>query len=253
MSESEKVIKKMLGEPFINEFPDYARKIRNGLIILSLISITLNITDIQLSNDSSFLGLRFKNLEIFHVMLCLFIFNAYMFIHFLWCAAHNFVEWRLRLTGTKLAYSTAAGWASPDADHTSDLRQSTLHNWWLNKITLIDKNYELLEAAKSSTSELNKSILIEKEQTGSKDYEDIKRVLLLVNENLNKIQSNLESIEKFNSSKRIDVSLKRFDNWYKIMLKSQNFRWLVIELLFPLVLGVISLTFMLTKGWLLVS
>ena len=63
MSTKQKKVEKTLGEPFAMDFSDYIRKIRNGLITTSVITIALLLGGLQITDDSSFLGLKFEGLD----------------------------------------------------------------------------------------------------------------------------------------------------------------------------------------------
>jgi len=56
-------------------------------------------------------------------------------------------------------------------------------------------------------------------------------------QNINQLYNSIQTAHKTISDQRIPVSLKRFDNWFQLFLRSQNLRWLIIEFLFPIVLG----------------
>lgn len=240
MNNSEEAIKKVLQEPFINEFPDYVRKIRNSLIIISVISIFAYYTGVTVSTDSKFLGLDFENLEPVHLNIIFLILNFYFFIHFLWCSLQNFVEWRLRLTGTKEAYPNSPGFASEDIDRLGDFHQSTLYRWWHYKVDKI-KNFEGFMNHIAGSLEKIETQFFETPSPTAEVHRDITKSLKKVSENLITLSSNVENLSKMQESKRIKVSLERFDNWFRIILKSQNLRWVFFELSMPLVLGVSSI------------
>jgi hypothetical protein len=46
------------------------------------------------------------------------------------------------------------------------------------------------------------------------------------------------------SESRIPVSLRRFDGWFHLFLRSQNLRWLIIELGVPILVGFCALVFL---------
>ncbi len=148
MGEREKKIKavlKVLGEPVICEFDDKTQKIRTTLFLLSIISISYILGGLKIEAASSFLGLKFSGLDdqLFRYMLLGAV--AYLAMHFVWCAVDSFIEWRLRITGTKVAFVTTGTFASEHADYPNDPRQSTLYNWWKGQATSINGIDEKIE------------------------------------------------------------------------------------------------------------
>jgi hypothetical protein len=77
MSTNQEKFEKILGEPFAMDFSDYVRKIRNGLIITSIISIALLLGELRIAPDSTFLGLKFTGLTNNFILHTLFYINAY--------------------------------------------------------------------------------------------------------------------------------------------------------------------------------
>lgn len=240
MGTNQEEVEKILGEPFAMEFSDYVRKIRNGLIMVSVVSIGLLLAGWQISDDSSFLGLRFEGLTQAHLVGMLFALNTYMFVHFLWCSLDYFQEWWLRLSGTRVVYITGAKFASGQADYPDDPRQSTLYNWWKNEAGKISSMREELDDVGKVLINWEKTVRASLE---GKDPNVVRACSSIseVSEKLNKLNSSIDNIGNLIGSERIPVSLKRFDRNFHIFLRSQNLRWLVVELAFPLLLGIYAL------------
>jgi len=245
-SELEKV-EKALGEPFATDFSDYVRKIRNGLIIISFISISLLLGEVQIDSDkSSFLGLKFDGLNNDLVIWVIFFLNAYMYVHFLWCSLDNFQEWSLRVTGTRLVHITTARLSSTSGDYPNDPRQSTLYNWWKEEAQKISSLQEPIERIQADLKACEEQVKIALEGRDP-NVVNICMSINQVSENINRLNSSVEKVSIVIKSERIPVSLKRFDARFKLFLRSQNFRWLVIELLFPLLLGAYALVLLAIK------
>ncbi|PHR53612.1 MAG: hypothetical protein COA44_15220 [Arcobacter sp.] len=227
-------IDKALGEPFAIEFTEYIRKVRNSLMFLSVLSLSIIIRDMQLDvSNSSFFGLKFTgpSLSMESIYTLFFGLNIYFFIHFLWLVHDNFLEWKIRLTGTHLIYK--GGFAShTDVEHLSDTRQSTLYQWWKNK-TLRTKDHQNFfkeaEIRIQALQDFNPTNANSVQQLNNlkKDIEDLKNSITALNHTL--------------SSERIPASLKKFDNYFKYMLQTQSLRWFLIEMSLPLILGLFSL------------
>lgn len=125
--------KKVLGEPFATELSEVGWKVRNHLFISSIISIIYVLAKLHIEPDSTLLGLKFSGLNDQVLQWGLLGINIYFTSHFIWLSVDGFIEWRLRITGTRQAFITAGTFGSEDADYTSNPRQSTLYNWWLKR------------------------------------------------------------------------------------------------------------------------
>ncbi len=68
-----------------------------------------------------------------------------------------------------------------------------------------------------------------------------------VRERVTELTRALENTSKTIASQRIPVSLERFDQWFKLLLQSQNLRWLLIDFLLPVALGVTALAVLRTR------
>lgn len=233
-------IQKVLGEPFAIDFSDYVRKIRSALIIVSVISISLVLGGLTISNDSSFLGIRFEGLNNELIFKVLFSVNTYLFLHFFWCSIDSFQEWLIRVTGTRVAHVTTARVAADGADYPNDPRQSTLYYWWkeeANKIGSLQEPVKIIDQKLHTWENKVKSALEGNDPNVSTVCMSIREV----NDNIHKLIRALEKTDKTIQSQRIPASLSRFDSRYQIFLRSQNMRWLMIELGFPLILSVYAL------------
>ncbi len=248
MYKVQKQMEKILGEPFAMEFSNYVRKLRSNLIITSVIFISLLLGWFEITAESIFLGLKPIDSTNQHFLKLIFFLNAYMFLHFLWCAIDYFQEWWLRLTGTRVAYVTTGKSAYVGGDYPDDPRQSTLYNWWRNEARLIASLQKPLEEIDEKL--INWEVKVKKSLKG-KDPNvihacmSINQVSTDVNKLMNSIKKSSESLE----SHRIPASLKRFDSHFQFYLRSQNLRWLIMELGFPLILGGYALLLALSLLW----
>lgn len=241
-------VRKILGEPVICEFDGTTQKIRNTLFLFSIISIVYVIAGLKInSKDSSILGLKFNGLndELFHYIL--FFSVLYLSMHFIWCAIDTFMTWRLRITGTKVAFVTGFVAGSPATDHPNDPRQTTLYNWWKNQLLPEVRDYNLLSNMKKYNDSLDHGIknidsildALEAIKETLQDKSQISGYDHAIN-HLSSIRYNLDNLieqsehASFIYSSRVLVSLERFDGWYKYSLKSQNIRWFFVEFLTPI-------------------
>jgi hypothetical protein len=235
-------IQKILGEPVFCEFSDKTWRFRTNLIVVSVISLVVVLADLHIESGSSVFGLKFAGLTDNVVRSGLFWISIYLLAHFLWGAFDNFLEWRLRITGTRVAYVTTGMFASEHADYPSDPRQSTLYNWWRSQASSIGN---IGKKMSDIEHELNEWIrkLREKYNSGADAMNivnacnSIGETQRMITELKNSIKEAGETIE----AKRIPASLQRFDGWFELFLRSQNLRWFLVELLFPVALALSAL------------
>lgn len=231
-------VQKVLGEPVFCELSQSAWKIRTNLIVTSVISISIVFAGLHIDSESTFLGLKFKGLNDIIITRALFWITLYLLIHFLWSAWDNFVEWRLRITGTKVAFITAGVYVSEHGDYPSDPRQSTLYHWWKSQAQKID---ELVNRVKEIDNQLNgfEARLKSEPNTNSEQLiiTDIKSVQVAV---VN-LDAHMKQVNELLLLNRVPASLERFDNWFQLFLRSQNLRWLIVECGTPLIVGSLAL------------
>jgi len=233
-------VQKALGEPLMPEFTDFMRRVRTLLIIVSLISI--GIIGGGLSIDpatSSILGIRFQGLSNEMIRTGILMVNSYLLIHFLWGSIDSWFEWIVRLTGTRVAYVTTGRLASGHCDYPSDPRQSTLYHWWKDEASKITSLTEPLEEMKEKLEAWEKRVeeaILNNDPNLRVVVQDFQNVLT----NINDVKMRIEKAETTLTATRIPASLERFDQRFKFMLRSQNLRWLLLELLFPISLGGVS-------------
>jgi hypothetical protein len=231
-------IRKTLGEPIILEFPDYVRKIRTNLIVISIISIVFILNEVKLSG--SFFGIKIESLNASHISILMAVMTFYFLFHFTWCSIDYFNEWKIRSTGTKAHFITHGGmWPDMKGDWPKTPRQSTLYNWLLLQKNDLKKTQGMISELITKTNQASKNILT---------LEDNNATQRLANEvqtfipKINQIESKLDGLASNGIfSERIGESLKRFDNCFHRFLTSQNMRWFWIELFLPLALASVAI------------
>lgn len=230
-------VEKVLKEPVAAEFSAQAWKIRTNLIVASTIGLVMGLANLHIHPDSSILGLRFTGLSDNLIRFTLAGIIAYLLFHFLWVAWDGFLEWRLRVTGTRKGFVTGSMWEPEHTDTPVDPRQSTLYNWWQQQHIAIGELGKLateLEAT-SKRWEVNLQKLKEA-HANSPDWENMNNVvrgLAESREQAAQFARNVAANTKAMTDERIPTSLKRFDGWFQLFLRSQNLRWLVVELVAP--------------------
>lgn len=239
---------KVLGEPVFSGFDEKSQKIKTTLLFLSVIGALFALADLKIANDSSFLGLKFIGLEhnIFEVILLLT--TIYFTLSFLWHSIDSFLEWRLRITGTRTAFVTTGKLATKQADYPDDPRQSTLYNWWKENNKSIEGLSERVKMIEDSIIKLEELLSVTEVASTEVNYDQkISREIREVRNNIASLDRKLSNRDEIIGNDRLILSLKRFDDWFKIFINSQNFRWLILDLLTPLILALSAIVLLSLK------
>jgi hypothetical protein len=244
MTDDEKVaaVDKALGEPYLAEFSDDALRVRRNLLIVSLIAVVGAVFNVRIAPDSPLFGFHLVNISDQALRVGMMITVAYLLIHFAWYALDSLTGWRIRVTGTRLTYLTAGIFGHEELDYPSDIRQSTLYNWWKMKRhalgTLNDRMVAVEESVKNFTSRLDD---MRQPPNIIENSSNVVTGLNEIDKRLTELMHALTTIQGVDTSPRVMASLQRFDSWFSLWLKSQNLRWLVIDVSAPLVMGLIAL------------
>ena len=232
--EAIKAVEKVLKEPVAAQFSEQAWKIRNNLIVASTIALVMGLAQLQIHSDSTILGLRFTGLSDIVVRATLAVVIIYLLFHFIWAAWDSFLEWRLRITGTRSAFQTGAFFAPKHVDYPVDPRQSTLYNWWTMQHAAIGNLGKLASEMQATCRHWEAEL---KRLYGDKvDCNNMSNVILQISqarEQAAELARRVEANTKVMTDARIPVSLKRFDDWFELFLRSQNLRWFVVEFVAP--------------------
>jgi hypothetical protein len=203
------------------------------------------LANLRINADSSILGLRFTGLSDLVIRFTLAAIILYLLFHFVWVSWDSFLEWKLRITGTRSAFQTGSFWASEHVDFPSDPRQSTLYNWWTMQQSMIGDVGELANTIQNTCSRWESELeKIQAQHINSPDWGNLATIIQTIGEARNqsaemgrKVEANTKAI----TDARIPTSLRRFDRWFELFLRSQNLRWLLIEFLTPVGLATVSL------------
>jgi len=237
-----KAVAEALGKPIAAGLDDEAKKVRRNLLAVSFICLCVSFLGVSISADSTFVGIKLINLKPSHIRIALGSLAAYFLFHFIWQAWESYGEWCLRLTGTRLAFTTGSTWGNEACDYPNDPKQSTLYNWWLNQSKIFQDSDDAcgFSDIKKTIQELNSSIT-NNSVVGINFDKELKLAFAQLIGKLNSIESNNKKMLEVIESHRISVSLKKFDERYKLMLESQNLRWLFVDVGLPIILGFIAL------------
>lgn len=243
-----KAVEKVLGEPAFAEFTPNAWKIRTNLIIASVISIAVVFADLHIDPGSTVLGLKFHGLSDTVLTNGLFGVTLYLLLHFVWSAIDSLLEWRLRVTGTKVAFVTTGMFASDHADYPRDPRQSTLYNWWKDDARKIGNLTGKLSEIEKQLREWDTRLKAQfTEKPDAMNIVNATSLISSVRDAVMKLERSITETKDTVSALRIPVSLRRFGGWFHLFLRSQNLRWLVVELGVPILAGLYALVLLWNK------
>lgn len=235
-----KAVAKALGEPFGIEFADAVTKMRTHLLIAAVISIAAVLLDLRIKPDTPIFGVVFDGLTEQKIMFGLLAINSYLVTHFLWCSLDSLKEWRLRRTGTMVAYvdaSSTSFFGNENLDFTDDARQSTLYRWWSQNSRRIIAIPNAVARIEVQVTTMMASVMTELEKGQTPKLVALQKNFMSLREQLNGVTESIKEAKKSLDSERIPASLERFDTAFRSLLISQNSRWLFLEWMFPLGLG----------------
>lgn len=238
MEASKKDIEKIMKEPACIESTDYEEKIRRNLLFASAISFCFTYLKLMPAKDSPFMGLKFENLTPETIYLLLFIFVIYQLLQYSWIVSNKFLYWRVRLTGInkEISRGSRGGFFAEEIvfdDYTGKPENSNFYTWMLeNKSDIQDKK-----------NSMNKAWL-ELESYAYNSSELERRDIL---KTLNDILNKTHQLDVRINNLRISASMKRFDSWFEMLIKSQSIRWLVFDFVIPISVGLIAVILLIQK------
>lgn len=87
----------LIKNPVAIEFNEFTNKVRNNLLIVSVLSIVICMNNIQISSDSSILGLKLIGLNIELIKKIFFWLITYFLIHFILLSIDTYSSWTMKL------------------------------------------------------------------------------------------------------------------------------------------------------------
>lgn len=214
-------LKRIMEHPVFLMHDNSAKIIRAQLFFLSISTILLVVSGIAIGERSSILGISVEGLTLKHVLWVLVCLILYQMLHFLWASWESFCEWRLRQSALDAGGWGGGGIKILEENEALKVRQTTLYSYM---------TYVLDSDLKGLHEKINHLA----ENGSEKELKDI--------------ESAINRISDAFHSPRIDDSMWRFDNWFKMFCKSQNWRWLLLEMLLPLVLGFVAIILSICSG-----
>lgn len=240
-------VQRLLGAPFGLEYGEAAQRVRRNLLALSMLAIALIATGAKVEEPEIF-GFKLTSVSDHAIRVALVCSLLYLVVHFVWHAIELFAEWRVRLTGTRLAFQTGPTRGSDDADYPETPRQSTLYRWWNDNQANVEQVLPILielQAQIRSYLEDGRDWGAASTKVETPSLPALQGIL----KRLEEVQRRSESSARIISSPRIQVSLARFDRWFYYVSVSQNLRWIFLETLVPLALGTAAIILLAAEQW----
>lgn len=247
LDEKRAAVAKVLGEPFMLEFTDPVRKMRTHLMIGSSVGLAVVFMGLKVNQNATLMGIQLEGLTEGKVLLGLLLFNLYLLIHFLWSSADSFVEWRLRLTGTRLAHVTVAKLGSGSADYPSDPRQSTLYCWWKESAKEMVHIPNTLAQIDTQLTQVMADVAAKLAPAQTPEWIRIQILNQGILSQLGEVRQTLAKTSEVLEDARIPISLERFDRRFYFYQKSQTYRWILVEWLIPTLMAASAIGFLIHR------
>lgn len=241
-------VEKALGEPAFTEFPENSWKIRTNLIFASTVAIAVVLGNLHIDPDSSIFGLKFKGLSDTIITNGLIAAVSYLLLHFLWVSIDAVFEWRLRITGTRVAFVTTGRISSEHGDYPAEPRQSTLYHWWIEQSKGLGSFETRMTSIEHRLESWDADLRARFTQgTDAMNIVNATTSIAAVRDEIAKFHRAIVESGKIVHATRVPVSLARFNRWFELFLRSQNLRWFVIEFLLPILVGGYALSLLLCR------
>ena len=222
-------VKRVIGEPVLEEFTEDLRRTRRNLLVAASIAIFFSYYDLEIV-EAGFLGIRFKIIPESAIVTGAAFLLAYLFTQFTWKAWDYVQHIRLRVSGSRLTHQTGSGWGSQDGDYP---RQSTLYAWWVGRVPIFGNLRTLVDEILVATSDLKKT-------AATPDFAENPNLNNIINaatraeSSANTLGARIDDAVKTLTSQRIPTSLERFDRWFWNFQWSQRWRVIILDIGFPI-------------------
>ena len=227
----EKTDKKAIeGKLIIDDLSDNAHRVRRNLLIFSCVAIFYKLSSASISeNGVSFYGINFQHIDENFISIGIYWVVFYHFFHFFLIAIAHWQYLRIRVTKSDVKFLTGAIFSAEDEDHPSNPKDSSLYAWYAEKLPRLNAEF------KKSHQKIEELLQIfEKEKIKQQaSTDDVGKYLT----NLSSIDSTLKNLV----APRFITSIKKFDKSLKCYRAIELLRWILIEILIPLIAGIISL------------
>ncbi|WP_148049546.1 hypothetical protein [Pseudomonas brassicacearum] len=231
----------VLGKPAGFDISESAIKVRKSLMAASIALLCLVIAKIEPNDTFTIFGVAFKGVTADKIVIGGMSVLVYSLIHFISYILELLIEYRVRATGARLAFQTGTKAGSQYVDYPDDPKQSSLLNWWKSYAHRLNVVEELADKVNTDLEEIKRRIENIDEISRAPDMATTSQLMGQVNASLINISSDLKTSREVIMSPRIEASLQRYETWHKNLITLQGLRVVILEVMFPILLGVISL------------
>lgn len=204
---------KLLKHPVFIKHEPGTKVVKAQLLFFSLSAISLLLSDLKIGSNSSILGVELEGLQKNHILWLLLAIIAYHLFHFFWISIESFNEWRVRQTALDTGGYDGGGDRIVEEDSLIKIRNTSIYRFLVKGM-----EYHVRDIYKTASTQDELSI-----------------------KELKEIKASLNSILKILQNPRVNEALWRFDHWFLMLCKMQNYRWILFEFLTPVILGIIAL------------
>ncbi len=239
MAESENQVELALGRPvFASPSTEFSRA-KKSVVILSAALLFFEVNGVSVT-DWTFLGLSLDGITNENIRLAALAVLTYLVLSYLWLAWDYVLELRIRITGSRIVFSSGSMWGSRERDETDDTKQSSLYNWWVQRSRELGSVRALVRQMQQQVDEWSQRCedLLEKGIYNKETVDALAQNKEELRNTAQNIERKMKASESIATSDRIAVSLRRFDNWFRCFNKSQLGRVVVFDFLVPLVTSV---------------
>ncbi|MCA6060966.1 hypothetical protein HUF18_14385 [Thalassolituus sp. ST750PaO-4] len=224
--------KDILLKPNLTPVNEVAARYRKRLVSISVVLLLLSTASSGINSGSSFLGVRFDGLDVEAIETFFWFTTLYFLLAFFLEAIDDFRECSLRLTGVAIPMVSNGSFLADVeslAPGVDDFRQSTIFSWWA-----VSK--ERMESASTSLHDLMNAA-----QPSGGELNDLRQ-------RVNAALANIATIT--NGHEYLQESVRRMELGFWELQRGRLIRWIAFEMLFPVVLALVSLILMGAKLWL---
>lgn len=225
---------------------DYEERIRRNLLVVSIAAIAFTWLSLEVNTAKPFFGsLTFKNLTQRDIYGVFFVVLVYEFLHYFWIQINNFGAWRVRLTGITIPEvrgdggPARMGGENSPTDFSGNDNNTNFYTWMFenknDRTTAMTQLLKMSEELQSLVSSMQES-----QGINAKQIQEFSA-------KINSISSSIERLERAMKNIRIDGSMLRFDQWFRVLVASQNLRWLILDIALPFILGLVALYSLVTE------
>jgi hypothetical protein len=222
--------KEIEGKLIIDDLTDNAHRVRRNLLIFSFVAIFYKLSGAAIDkNGVSFYGINFNHIDENFISIGIFLIVFYHLFHFLVIVIGHWQYLRIRVTKSDVKFLTAAFFSAECDDHPSNPKDSSLYAWYSENISRLNNEFDNSHQKIEELLAIYKKEMI-KQQASFSEVQKCSAYL-----------SGIDSTLKNLVAPRIFSSLGRFDKSLKCYRAVELFRWILIEILIPLIAGIVAL------------